>query len=390
MKTKTNLILSGAAALLLAGLAGCHKPEAAQYTPGPTPVEVSKPEQRTITEWSEFSARIDAVEMVEVRPRITGHLSEVRFHAGQKVKKDDVLFVIDPRWQEAEYQLAVANADQAKARWETAKTEAKRGADLGKSKAISTEEADNRFLAAQVAEAAFHAAEAGRDTTKLNLDFTQVRTPIDGIVSRPLLTAGNYVSGVAGFTTLLTTVVSTGDVFVYAGVDDATFQKFQQLVRDKQVNDPREGKVPAEVMISVGEGFAYKGFVEHFDNRIDPATGSIVLRARVPNPDGRLVPGGFAKLRIPASAEYQALLVDEQFVGTDQSKRILLTVGKNKDGMVVAERKEITVGATIGTMRVITGGLKAEDEVITTNLKMIGPGAPITPMAPAPVATAAR
>lgn len=389
---KTKSIFTSALAVLvgLAGLSACNK---AQQAPGggfPTPVvSVAPPEQRTITEWDEFTARVDATETVEIRPRVTGHLAEVRFQAGQRVKKDDVLFVIDPRWHEAEYQLAEANVQSAHARWQTAKAEAVRGEELAKSKAISAEEAETRRSAALTAQAAFHAAEAARDTARLNRDYTQVRTPIDGIVSRPILTKGNYVSGVAGFTTLLTTVVSDGDVFVYASVDEASFQKFQRMVREGKLPDPQKGKVVAEVQIAGGNGFEHKGHIEHFDNRIDPATGSIVLRARVPNPDGRLVPGAFARLRIPSSAEYPALLVDEKIIGTDQNQKFVLTVG---DGNVATYRP-VKLGANIEGRRVITDGLKPADRLITSGLQLVRPGMPVQPMdapAPAPVKTASR
>ena len=385
MKTTFHFIAALAVAL---GGAACNKPAANPGGGMPPPmVTVSPPEQRTITEWDSFTARVDATETVEIRPRVTGHLAEVRFQAGQQVKKDEVLFVIDSRWHEAEYQLAEANVQSARAKWETAKLEAKRGEDLAKSKAISAEEGETRRSAAATAEAAFHAAEAARDTARLNRDYTMVRTPIDGVVSRPLLTAGNYVSGVAGFTTLLTTVVSDGDVFVYASVSEASYQKFQRLVRDGKLPDPRKGKVVAEVQIAGDTGYAHRGFIEHFDNRIDPATGSIVLRARIPNPNGQLVPGAFARLRIPSSAEYQALLVDEKVIGTDQSQKFVLTVGEKN----LATYRPVKLGATIDGRRVITEGLTAADRVITSGLQMVRPGMPVQPMdGAAPAKTAAR
>lgn len=225
------------------------------------------------------------------------------------MKKGDVLFVIDPRWHQAEYQRAQANVAQARAKAEIAEREARRGEDLAKTKAISTEEADTRRSAFSSAQAALLSAEASRDTTKLDLDYTQVRSPIDGRVSRPLLTAGNYVSGVAGFTTLLTTVVSVESVYLYAAVDEARFLKYQRLVREKKLADPSTGKVPAEVQIDGETGHAHRGFIESFDNRLDAATGSIVVRALFPNPDGILVPGLFARVHIPAAAPYDALLV---------------------------------------------------------------------------------
>jgi RND family efflux transporter MFP subunit len=387
MKTSSTLLHGALALFLLGALTSCTKP--AKEPPagfGAPMVTVELPKQQLITEWEEFTARVDATETVEIRPRVTGHLAEVRFQAGQRVKKDDVLFVIDPRWHEAEHQLAVSNVEQAVARWETAKAEAVRGEELAKSKAISAEEAGTRRSVAAMAEAAMHAAEAARDTAKLNRDYTLVRSPIDGIVSRPLLTQGNYVSGVAGFTTLLTTVVSDGDVFVYASVDEARYQKFKRLVREKKLPDPRDHKVAAEVQVAGETGFEHKGVIEHFDNRIDPTTGSIVLRVRVPNPDGRLVPGAFARVRIPSSAEYRALLVDEKIIGTDQSQKFLLTVGEKN----LATYKPVKLGANIAGLRVVTEGIEANDRVITSGLQLIRPGIPVQPMESPAQKTAAR
>jgi RND family efflux transporter MFP subunit len=231
-------------------------------------------------------------------------------------------------------------------------------------------------------------AEAARDSAKLDLEHTEVRSPIDGRVSRPLLTVGNYVSGVAGFTTLLTTVVSVDSVFLYAAVDESRFLKYQRLVREKKLADPSTGKVPAEVQLDGETGHPHAGFIESFDNRLDATTGSIIVRALFPNPDGVLVPGLFARVRIPAAAPYEALLVDEKVIGTDQSERYVLTVGANN----IAEYKKVTLGPMYEGLRVIANGLKPTDRVITTGLQMVRPGAPVSPQAatvPA-VATAAR
>lgn len=383
---KRTILLTGLAALLLAA---CHRTPQAGPPAMPTPVvTVAVPVQKTVSEWDEFTARVDAVESVEIRPRITGHLTEVPFQAGQLVKKGDVLFVIDPRWHQADYQRAQANVAQARAKAEIAEREARRGEELAKTKAISTEEADTRRSSFASAQAALLSAEASRDTTKLDLDYTQVRSPIDGRVSRPLLTAGNYVSGVAGFTTLLTTVVSVDSVYLYASVDEARFLKYQRLVREKKLADPATGRVPAEVQIDGETGHAHRGFIESFDNRLDAATGSIVIRALFPNPDGVLVPGLFARVRIPAAAPYEALLVDEKVIGTDQSDRFVMTVGANN----VAEYKKVTLGPMFEGLRVIASGLTASDRVITTGLQMVRPGAPVSPQRagePA-AATAAR
>ncbi len=370
---KRITLLTGLATMLFTA---CNRAPQGGAQGMPTPVvTVAAPVQKTVSEWDEFTARVDAVESVEIRPRITGHLLEVKFQAGQLVKKGDVLFVIDPRWNQAEYQRAQANVAQARAKAEIAEREARRGEDLAKTKAISTEEADTRRSAFASAQAALLSAEASRDTTKLDLDYTQVRSPIDGRVSRPILTAGNYVSGVAGFTTLLTTVVSVDSVYLYASVDEARFLKYQRLVRERKLADPATGKVPAELQIDGESGHAHRGFIESFDNRLDAATGSIVVRALFPNPDGVLVPGLFARVRIPAAAPYEALLVDEKVIGTDQSDRYVMTVGANN----IAEYKKVTLGPMFEGLRVITSGLAATDQVITTGLQMVRPGAPVSP-----------
>ena len=373
MKRTILLIAFASAAVLLEACR--HAPQAGPQGMPPPVVTVAVPVQKTVSEWDEFTARVDAVESVEIRPRITGHLTEVPFQAGQLVKKGDVLFVIDPRWHQAENQRAQANVAQARAKAEIAEREAKRGEELAKTKAISTEEADTRRSAFSSAQAALLSAEASRDTTKLDLDYTQVRSPIDGRVSRPLLTAGNYVSGVAGFTTLLTTVVSVDSVYLYASVDEARFLKYQRLVREKKLADPATGKVPAEVQIDGETGHMHRGFIESFDNRLDATTGSIVVRALFPNPDGVLVPGLFARVRIPAAAPYEALLVDEKVIGTDQSDRYVMTVGANN----IAEYKKVTLGPMFEGLRVIASGLTATDRVITNGLQMVRPGAPVSP-----------
>src|SRR5207247_1106473 len=220
--------LAMASALLLS--AGCGR-QLAEQRPSPPVVSVAPVERQELVEWDEFTGRTEPVESVEVRPRVSGYIQEVKFQSGQLVKKGDVLFVIDPRWHQAEFDRRQAEFEQAKVRLENAKREANRTPQLLANKAISTEESDARQARHQEAKAGLQAAQAALDSAKLDLDHTQVRAPIDGRVSRALLTEGNYVNGVAGAATLLTTLVSANPIYVYADIDENSLLKFNALAQ---------------------------------------------------------------------------------------------------------------------------------------------------------------
>ncbi|HEY9509619.1 MAG TPA: efflux RND transporter periplasmic adaptor subunit, partial [Verrucomicrobiae bacterium] len=307
-------------------LTGCNRSEAQTAAPPPPAVTVAPVEHQQIVEWEEFTGRTEPVESVEIRPRVSGYIQTVKFQSGQLVKKGDVLFTIDPRWHQAAFAKAQADADRAKVQLDNAKREADRTAQLLTNKAISTEEADARIARFQEAKAALLAAEAARDFAKLDLEYTEVRAPIDGRVSRALLTEGNYVSGVAGNTTVLTTLVSVDPVYVYADIDEETLLKFNSLSLSKKLETDANGHVPVELQLADESDFSHRGYVESFDNRLDPNTGSILLRAVFQNDDGRIVPGLFARIRIPLSDRHNALLIGERAVGTDQSQQYVLTL----------------------------------------------------------------
>jgi multidrug efflux system membrane fusion protein len=347
-------------------------------------VVVAPPETRVITDWKEGSGRLDAVESVEIRPRVTGHLQEVRFKAGELVKKGDVLFVIDPRWHRAAKASAEAQLAMARTTHANAQREWERVSRLEKGRALSTSEIDTQRTRLAESAAAVQAAEAALDSAGLDLEMTEVRSPIDGRVSRPLLTAGNYVSGVAGFTTLLTTVVSVDPIYVYATVDEPTYLEFARLRRENGIKLDAEGRIPVEARLTGEPGFGHRGWIESFDNRIDPATGSIVVRAVLPNPDGGLVPGSFARLRVPRSLEYTALLVDEKVIGTDQNQKFVLTLGAGN----IVEYRPVTLGEAVDGRRIVRDGLTADDKLIVSNLQLIRPGMPVTPLPPGPPAEA--
>jgi RND family efflux transporter MFP subunit len=267
MKLPTSVRAASFGAILAAlsfTFSGCSPKSAAAASNSAMPapaVTVAPVEQRELVEWDEFSGRTEAVEFVEVRPRVSGHIQEVRFKSGQMVKKGDVLFTIDPRWHEAEINRRKAEYQQAKVRMENAEREAGRTGQLLEKKAIATEEAEARMSRFNEAKAALLAAEANRDTAQLDLEYTQIRSPIDGRVSRELVTVGNYVSGIAGTATILTTIVSVDPIYVYADVDENSLLKFNALSRAQKIASDANGRTPAELGLGNEEGGPHQGVI---------------------------------------------------------------------------------------------------------------------------------
>jgi len=359
---KPNLHLFTAISALALGLlaAGCS-PKPTQQTPPPPPVTVAPVEQKEIVEWREFTGRTESVESVEIRPRVFGYIQEVRFQSGQLVKRGDVLFVIDPRWNQATF-------DQRQAEYEQAKSEADRTLKLLTNNAISQEEAEARKSRAEVAKAAL-------DSARLDLEYTVVRAPIDGRVSRALFTEGNYVSGTAGAASLLTTVVSVNPVYVYADIDEDTLLKFNELVHSKKLGNTEAGKIPVELQLADESAFPHKGYLESFDNRLNPNTGSILLRAVFNNDDDRIVPGLFARIRLPLSERHEALLVDEQAIGTDQANKFVLTLTSSN----TVQYQAVALGPQVEGKRIVRSGLVAGEKIVVNGLAHVQPGMPVTP-----------
>lgn len=360
MKTKLfslTPVLTIAAGLLAAGCS----PKAAPQSPPPPSVTVAPVEQKEIVEWSGFTGRTEPVESVEIRPRTSGYIQAVRFQSGQLVKKGDVLFVIDPRWSQATF-------DQRQAEYDQAKSEADRTDKLLANNAISIEEAGARKSRAQVAKAAL-------DSARLDLEYTEVRSPINGRVSRALMTEGNYVSGVASVASLLTTVVSVNPVYVYADIDEDTLLKFNELVTTKKLGTTDGGKIPVELQLADESDFPHKGYIESFDNKLDPNTGSILLRAVFTNDDDRIVPGLFARIRIPLSERHPVMLVDERAIGTDQANKFVLTLSATN----TVQYQAVELGPLAEGKRIVRSGLAAGDKIVVNGLAHVRPGMPVTP-----------
>lgn len=333
----------------------------AAATPPPAPkVTVAPVEQKLVTEYEEITGRVDALETVELRARVSGHVDAVSFQAGQVVQRGDVLFTIDPRWYQAQFDLATARA-------EVAEREAKRTDELLAASAISSEEAESRR--AKAAEARAELA-----TARLDLEHTQVRAPITGRISRALITPGNLVSGLPGSATLLATIVSSGDSYVYADIDESTLLKFNRLAREHRLGDAN-GRVAVELQLADESGYPRRGYIESADNRVNPATGSLVLRMIFPNEDQALIPGLYARVRIPISAPQPTLLISERAIGTDQSQKFVLAVGKDN----AVTYRSVKLGTNFGGKRVVRQGLQPGEQIIVNGLQRVRPGMTVVP-----------
>jgi RND family efflux transporter MFP subunit len=364
-----------AAALLLTG--GCRASKKAP--PGmPTPaVTTSQPVQREIMEWDEYPARLEAVDMVEVRARATGYLESVHFKDGAVVNKGDLLFVIDPRPFQAELARQEAALVQAQTRLELASNDLVRAERLLKSRAISEEEADSRNKAKREAEAALQSAQAAVEAAKLNLEYTRITAPISGRISRKLITEGNLVNGNQGQSTLLTTIVSLDPIYAYFDADERSVLRYQQLSREGKIASLSAGQVVCELELANEKGYPHKGVIDFVDNRVSPGTGTLRVRGVFPNPgpDFVLQPGYFARARVPGSGKYPALLIPDQAVGTDQGQKFVYVV----NGENTAEYKLVQLGPVVDGLRVVREGLRPEDWVIVNGLMTVRPGAKVKP-----------
>jgi multidrug efflux system membrane fusion protein len=356
--------------------AGCNKSNQSMAPPAPA-VTATQPVQREVIEWDEFPGRLDAVDAVEVRARVSGYLQSIHFKEGAEVKKGDLLFVIDPRQYQAELDRAEADLRQAETRFELASNDLARAERLLKSKAISEEEADSRNKAKREAEAAIQSAQASVENAKLNVEYTHITAPIDGRISRKMITEGNLVNGNQGQSTLLTTIVSLDPIYCYFDAPEPSVLKYQQLAKEGKGGNLRDGRVPCEVELANETGFPHKGVLDFVDNRVDPGTGTLRVRGILPNPgpDRVLQPGYFARVRVPGSAKYLALMIPDQAVGTDQGQKFIYVVN-DQDAV---EYRTVKLGPLIEGLRVVREGLKPKDWVVINGLMAIRPGAKVKP-----------
>jgi multidrug efflux system membrane fusion protein len=367
--------------LLALALSGCgDKPAPQAATAPPPPVTVAQPTKRTVTDWDEFTGRFDAVEQVQVRARVGGFVTSVEFRDGAFVNAGALLYVIDPRPFEAVSEQADGQLSDARAKAELARRELDRALTLNQTQAVSDSVVDQRRQALQAAKAAQMQAEGLLKAAQLNIEFSHVVAPIGGRVSRHLVSVGNLVQGSdSGGGTLLTSIVSLDPIHIYFDMDEATYQKNNRLYFEGKRPSSRENPNPVQVTLTGETKPSHHGTVDFLDNRLDVSTGTLRGRAVIPNKDFSILPGQFGRVRLIGSSPYEALLVPDTAVATDQSRKIIFVV---KDDDTV-EARPVVLGPLDEGLRVIREGLKAEDRVIIDGIQRARVGAKVSPHAPA-------
>jgi RND family efflux transporter MFP subunit len=374
------------AAVIIAGaLSGCGRNEAAesQAAPPAPQVTVAAAVSRKVTDSDEFTGRFEAVERVEVRPRVSGYIASVNFKDGSEVHKGDVLFVIDPRPYAAERDRARAQLGQARAQLILARSERDRATRLLAQHALSQEEYDTRASGLEQGQANVEAAQAALDAAALNLEFTRVTAPISGRIGRALVTSGNFVTDGQ---TPLTTLVSLDPIYVTFDGDEQEYLRYIKLAHEATSNlhDPaahetalsvRESGSPVYVGLANETGFPHEGVMVFVDNALDPTTGTIRSRALLDNHDRAFTPGLFARIKLLGSNQHDAVLVNDSAIGTDQTVRYVLVLGKGNQ----VEYRPVQLGPLVDGLRVVQSGLAAGETIVVNGLQRVRPGGQVAP-----------
>lgn len=342
--------------------------------PPPAPqVTVAAVVGRDVTDWDEFTGRFEAVNTVDVRPRISGYVQRVTFAEGATVQQNDVLFVIDPRPYEAEVARAEADLERARSRAQLAGSELERAQRLVATQAISREEYDARTSGRAESGADVRSAEAALRTARLNLEWTTVRAPISGRVGRAEVTPGNLVQAGMPSATRLTTIVSLDPIHVAFDADEQAYLRFVQSGTPggaRGGNAARLSKRPVLIGLANEVGFPHEGQVDFVDNRLDPTAGTIRVRAIVSNRDRRFTPGLFARVKLTTGNQYGATLVDDRAIGTDQDRKFVLVLKPDSS----VEYRAVTLGPTVDGLRVVKDGLMPGEDIVINGLQRVRPG----------------
>jgi RND family efflux transporter MFP subunit len=364
-----------AAWLILLSVAGCGGSGGAQSAAPPPEVSVAQVLQKRVKDWDEFTGRLQAVETVEIRPRVSGYIDQVAFTEGKVVKRGDLLFVIDPRPYKADYDRAAADVKRYKTTLELARIEQQRVRHLKESGAVSQEEVDERESTVAQGEANVAGAEAALESAALNMSFTKVTSPIDGRVSRAEVTRGNLVTGGINGGTFLTSVVSLDPIYLYFEGDEATYLRYIQLARNGERPSSRDAPNPVRVGLANEEGFPHEGAMDFVDNQVNSQTGTIRARAVLQNKDGLYIPGLFARVQLLGSSEYTAVLIDDRAVNTDQSQKYVFLLGAGNK----IEYRRVKLGRVIDGLRIVREGLKPDDVIVVNGAQRVHPGIVVNP-----------
>jgi RND family efflux transporter MFP subunit len=373
--------------ILAPALAGCGEGAPKQAAPPPPAVTVANPTKQTVTDYDEYVGRFVSVDMVEMRARVSGYLEKIGFQDGQLVKQGDLLFTIDRRPFETTVAQTKAQLAQARANLAFAESDLARGSQLVRDKTITEQTFDQRTQAKRVAEASVQAQEAAVRQAELDLQFTELKAPVAGRIGDRRVSPGNLVTGgTGGSTTLLATIVSIDPMRFEFTFDEASYLRYERIA-GASTNDASRSKGLKVLLRLIDEpDFTHEGTVDFVDNVIDRSSGTIRGRAQIPNPKGLFTPGMFARVRVPGSVPYEALLVPDVAIASEQVRKYVLVVADDN----TAKQKYVTLGQLAGNLRVIKDGLVADDKVIVNGLARIRPNIKVTPQAQGaqPAATA--
>jgi multidrug efflux system membrane fusion protein len=356
-------------------VAACGGKSGGGAQPPPPQVTVAQVLEKRVKDWDEFTGRLQAVETVEIRPRVSGYIDKVAFTEGSLVKRGTLLFVIDPRPYQADYDRAAADVKRFKTALELGHIELTRVQHLKESGAVSQEELDERLSTVAQAEANVAGSTAALEAAALNLNFTKVISPIDGRVSRAEVTRGNLVTGGSNGGTLLSSVVSMDPIYLYFDADEQSFLRYTQMARSGERPNSHDSGNPVQVGLANEEGFPHTGTVDFIDNQLNPQTGTIRARAVLQNKDGQFTPGLFARVQLLGSGEYSAILIEDRAVNTDQSQKYVFVLGANNQ----IEYRKVKLGRVIDGLRVVREGLKAGDVIVVNGAQRVHPGITVTP-----------
>jgi membrane fusion protein, multidrug efflux system len=366
-----NALLLGLISLSVLG--GCKKQETVELPP--PIVTVTQAIEKQVQDWDEYTGRLAPMGTVDVRPRVSGYITEVKFVDGDLVKKGQPLFIIDPRPYQADYDQAKAELDKAEAALKLASSDFDRAKQLRDKGVTAAGDFDQRAATLQQATGAYQSARAALQAAQLNLEFCTITAPIDGRAGLANVTVGNLVS--ADGKDPLTTIVSTNPVYAYADVDERSLLRYVRFYQSKMKGpeDADEVKIPIELSLQDETGFPHTGYIDFLDNRVDASTGTIRIRGVFDFENGLLGPGLFVRVRIPAGLPYNAVLVPERSVASDQGQKYVVVVKEDN----TAEFRPVQLGTLFDTMRVIKEGLKAGETVVVDGLLKVRPGQKVEP-----------